>query len=235
MTRKEMKALAKEKLKGNWGVAILVLLAVSIASAVASSAFGILELVVLGPFAVGLCCVFLSMIRGNKPTFDNLFEGFNHFFNTFVVGILVTAFEFLWGLLFIIPGIIKHYSYAMTYFIQYDHPEYSETDAITESRQMMKGHNWELFVLDLSFIGWYLLCGLTFGLLLLYVAPYHHAVKAAFYENLLAQQGEGSLAKKEEQPETPAQEEAPVQAEPAQLKDAADPAVDEVLQDNKDE
>lgn len=231
MTRKEIKALAKEKLKGNWGVVICSLILSSIMMGAASAFAGILELVVMGPIAVGLCCVLLNVLRKGKADIEDLFHGFsNNFFNNFITGLLVGIFTFLWSLLFIIPGIIKKYSYAMAMFIQYDNPNMSETDAITASRKMMKGHKGELFVLDLSFFGWYLLSILTFGLLLLYVAPYHHAAKAAFYENLKAAQegtkeevveATGSEAAQEEVPaieeakEEVVEEEAPAAEEEA--------------------
>lgn len=100
-----------------------------------------------------------------------------------VAGILVPIFTFLWSLLFFIPGIVKSFSYAMTFYILNDHPEYSATQAITESRKMMHGHKGELFVLYLSFLGWDLLSLLTFGILeIVYVAPYKAAAVAGFYD-----------------------------------------------------
>ena len=195
MTRQQMKALAKQKLKGNWGIALATIIVASLITGATSSAFGILELIVIGPLMVGLSCVFLNIFRNGSAKFEDMFHGFvNKFFNNFVTGLLVTVFEVLWSLLFVIPGIVKHYAYAMTFFIQYDHPEMTETDAITESRKMMYGHKMELFILDLSFLGWYLLAALTFGLLLLYVAPYHKAAHTAFYENLLATSSASSSA-----------------------------------------
>lgn len=87
-------------------------------------------------------------------------------------------------MLFVIPGIIKSYSYAMTFYIMADNPEIDGMEAITRSRQMMNGNKWRLFCLDFSFIGWFILCILTFGLLLLYVGPYMEAAHAAFYQSL---------------------------------------------------
>ena len=66
----------------------------------------------------------------------------------------------LWSLLFIIPGIIKSFSYAMAPYILAEHPEMTASEAITESRHMMDGNKWRLFCLDFSFIGWSLLCSL---------------------------------------------------------------------------
>ena len=72
----------------------------------------------------------------------------------------------------------------MTPYILLDKPELSANEAITDSRMMMKGHKWELFLLDLSFIGWILLSLLTLGILFIYVIPYMQAARAEFYRNL---------------------------------------------------
>ena len=100
------------------------------------------------------------------------------------------VFIFLWSLLLVIPGLIKSYSYAMSNFILADNPTMSANDAITASRKMMDGNKWRLFCLDFSFIGWYLLCGLTFGLLTFFVEPYHQAARAEFYESIRGEKRE---------------------------------------------
>ncbi|MCU5506971.1 hypothetical protein COA05_17815, partial [Bacillus thuringiensis] len=98
--------------------------------------------------------------------------------------IVVNIYIFLWFLLFIIPGIIKSFSYAMTYFIINDHPEYSINQAITESRRMMDGHKMEYFILCLSFIGWFILSCITLGIGFLWLIPYFYTTSAAFYEEI---------------------------------------------------
>ena len=75
----------------------------------------------------------------------------------------------------------------MTYYIILDNPNLSANEAIAESRKLMYGKKWKLFCLDFSFIGWFLLTILTFGLLSLYVQPYHEAARARFYEDIKAQ------------------------------------------------
>ena len=86
--------------------------------------------------------------------------------------------------MFIIPGIIKSFSYAMTYFIINDHPEYSLNQAITESRRMMDGHKMEYFILCLSFIGWFILSCITLGIGFLWLIPYFYTTSAAFTKRL---------------------------------------------------
>ncbi|CAI3395451.1 hypothetical protein CIRMBP1220_01485 [Enterococcus cecorum] len=94
-----------------------------------------------------------------------------------------------WSLLLIIPGIIKGYAYSQAEFVYYD--LYEKTgerpdllECLKRSEQMMKGHKFEFFVLDLSFIGWQILCFLTLGLGYLWLNPYTYMTKAVFYNEL---------------------------------------------------
>ena len=100
----------------------------------------------------------------------------------------------LWTLLFYIPGIIMSFAYAMTPYILEEHPEISAWDASTRSREMMKGHKFDLFYLYLSFIGWFILALLTAGIGFLWLSPYVDAAKAAFYNDLKAESGELTAA-----------------------------------------
>ena len=94
-------------------------------------------------------------------------------------------FIFLWSLLFIIPGIVKSYAYFAAPYIMSEFPAVRPTDAIKISMRMTDGFKGELFVLDLSYIGWQLLSALTLGLLgILYVNPYYYTARAGFYEEL---------------------------------------------------
>jgi uncharacterized membrane protein len=101
-----------------------------------------------------------------------------------ILGIIKNVFIMLWTFLLVIPGIIKAYSYAMSEYIYNDNEELNYTQAITESRQLMNGHKLELFILDLSFVGWYILGIFTLGILWLWVAPYHFQSRYNFYLEL---------------------------------------------------
>lgn len=91
------------------------------------------------------------------------------------------VYVFLWSLLFVIPGIIKSYAYRMVPYILADNPNIGTDNAITLSRQMMDGNKAELFVMELSFIGWYLLGTLAMGVGVLFVNPYYNATEAQLY------------------------------------------------------
>lgn len=95
--------------------------------------------------------------------------------------LLRVIYNFLWTLLLIIPGIIKSYAYRMVPYILADNPKLGADNAITLSRKMMDGNKFELFVLELSFIGWFLLGLLALGVGILFVNPYYNATEAQLY------------------------------------------------------
>ena len=191
INRPELKKQAKESLKGKWGIAIGIMVLHSIIVSVLSSTY--IGVLLAGIFTVGYTFVCMQIIRGEKPVVKDLFAGFSsNFLNNLAAGVLVSVFTFLWSLLLIIPGIVKAYSYSMTYYILNDNPGMDAIKAITASRKMMKGHKMELFVLHLSFIGWIILSCFTFGLLMLYVTPYMQEAQAAFYEKIKAQPTEAA-------------------------------------------
>ena len=116
----------------------------------------------------------------------DLFSQFDRFGQGFLQSFLRGLYVFLWSLLFVIPGIIKLFSYAMTPFIMADNPNMTAKEAITASKQLMRGHKWELFCLSFSFIGWELLAILTLGIGEIFLAPYVEAAYAAFYRDKIA-------------------------------------------------
>ena len=173
--------------QNNWLMAMLVCLIYMAIMSFASS-FLIGSLLVGGFLMFGICRVFLQLVRGQKDKVDiaDLFSGSDQFVDLLVLYLLQSLFTFLWTLLFIIPGIVKSYAYAMAFYIKHDHPEYDWRKCLDESQRYMKGYKWQLFCLDFSFIGWILLSLLTCGIGLLWVSPYQFASHANFYENLRA-------------------------------------------------
>lgn len=130
---------------------------------------------------LGVHHVYLKATTDEKPHFSEMFSKMSQFGTAFLTNLLVGIFVTLWSLLLIVPGIIAAYSYSMVYYVLVEHPEFSSMEAIAESKRIMKGHRFELFVLQLSFIWWYLLCIVTFGLAAFYVVPYTEMAKANFY------------------------------------------------------
>jgi uncharacterized membrane protein len=187
MTAKNYRKTAWAKLSGNWTTAVVAYLIYSVLLGVLSST-GVGTLIFSGAMSVGMSIVLMQISRAGTSKIESLFDGFRKGLgNNIVAGILVSLFTFLWSLLLIIPGIVKSYSYAMTFYILADNPDMAPTEAINKSKEMMKGNKWRLFCLDFSFIGWYLLSILTLGILLLWVNPYSMQARVEFYESLKPQ------------------------------------------------
>jgi len=145
--------------------------------------------------------------------FDTLFYHTDRKWQGFLLNFLTALYTFLWALLFVIPGIVKAYSYAMAPYILAEHPEMTANEAITESKHLMRGNRFRLFCLQISFIGWSILCAappaiaaLIFGIIfahepirmilftvaaaiplsagMLFLRPYEQAAEAAFYRDI---------------------------------------------------
>ncbi|MGN0572076.1 MAG: DUF975 family protein [Candidatus Fimenecus sp.] len=137
------------------------------------------------PFTVALAGYYLNQIRGFHPTWQSLYkEGLDRYGKYFAVGLMTQIIIGLWTLLFVVPGIIKAYEYRFVHNIIHDNPNLSQSQARNLSSRMTDGFKTDLFVLDLSFILWYMLTGITCGLAAFYVVPYVQTTQAMYYENL---------------------------------------------------
>ena len=132
----------------------------------------------------GMVIFVLNVARRAASSVGNLFDGFVQFPRIFLLYLAEGLFIFLWSLLFVIPGIIKSYSYSMSNFIMAENPEMSAKEAMEVSMEMMRGNKWRLFCLELSFIGWGILCLFTLGIGYLWLNPYINASLAAFYDDV---------------------------------------------------
>ena len=180
---KEFGDAVKTQMASGAAAAILVIIAVVVV--IAGVASLLLSILLFNPVQVGCQSFFIKNSAG-QGAMSNIGRGFKpNWRGNVKTMFLRDLFLFLWGLLFIVPAIIKSYSYRMVPYILADHPELSGTEVITMSRQMMNGSKWRTFVLDLSFIGWHILSGLTLGILgIFYVAPYKCSTDAELYEAL---------------------------------------------------
>lgn len=133
---------------------------------------------------VGYARFNLNLVDRKEASFEALFAYFGNWKTTAVARLLQGVYVLLWSLLFIIPGIIAAYSYAMTGYILAEHPELTASEAIAQSKAMMSGNRWRLFCLQFSFIGWSILCVLTLGIGNLWLTPYEQAATAAFYREI---------------------------------------------------
>lgn len=196
---KDYRRQAWEKLRGKWGTAALATLVQSLilgACAALSYVYvgGVALFLITGPLALGYTVLALHVIRAKEARVENLFSGFRNFGAAFLVNLINGIFIFLWSLLLFIPGIIKTYSYRMSYYVLADNPEISANEARKRSMQIMRGNKWRLFCLDFSFIGWWLLTVLTLGILSFWIQPYKESACAAFYSRLIAAETEEAAA-----------------------------------------
>ena len=190
---KELRAAAWEKKKGRWGMLALVFFIYSlIMAACAALSYvvvgAVAVLLLSGPLMLGFTMVCLAVSRRQWASLSKLFEGFSRFGDSLVLFLLMDIFIFLWSLLLVIPGIIKMYSYSMSWFVLHDRPDLTGNEARKRSMYLMRWHKWRLFCLDFSFLGWYLLSALTLGILAFWVTPYHMTARAEFYQELLAEE-----------------------------------------------
>ena len=230
-TRAELKSVAKQNFISNYWLCVaaiaFVIMAATIIGAIPYVGF-LATLFIVLPLQVGLCSFFLKLSNKENPEVLLPFKDtFDSSYTRKLGGSLWMAlWVFLWSLLFVIPGIVKSFSYAMTPYILTDCPEVAPTKALKISQRMMKGHKGELFMLQLSFIGWYILIFLAFGFLttllflshvvlgaflfglymgfvptiltIFYVAPYQNATVAEYYKNLLEVSIQNGTVSKEE-------------------------------------
>ncbi len=186
MSRRQLKLNAKSQIRGNVFILFLTGLLVQ-----CSMPFLVLRCVIGSPLKVSLSRTYLDLSEGKKPKFVELGYAFKKCWEQAVLlQLFKTIFIFLWSLLFIIPGIIKKYSYSMANYIMAENPDIDALDAITKSREMMRGNKFSLFILKLSFFLWYLLIPFTLGLISIYVTPYIEAATANFYLKIKESQSE---------------------------------------------
>ena len=192
MSCSELRARARAQLGGNifikpWMMALAVCLLIGMMESAAAGILpGIGAIIVLGPLEYAMSYIFLKQARDGQPVqMCDMFRGFqDDFGGTLLIGFMTGLFTALWSLLFVIPGIVKAYAYSMAYYVKADHPDYDWKACIDASRQMMDGHKWDKFVLDLSFIGWIFVGALCFGIGTLWVMPYMKAAEVQFYESV---------------------------------------------------
>lgn len=192
-------------LRGNWAnalVATIILIALALFFSSNDAINSYYQRIVINPF-IGYSLTFISMFvllplavgysnsmrvlleTGDNRLTNNSFSlGFGNWLHVVWGMILSTIYIFLWTLLLIIPGIIKSYSYALTPYILVEHPEMSANEAIEESMRLMDGHKFDLFYLQLSFIGWAILSILSLGLGVFWLIPYQMTAQAAFYRDI---------------------------------------------------
>ena len=150
-----------------------------------SSVIGLVVSALVGNAAMVGCCNYFIKNTDSKPTFADAFSGFRVKYGRNIGTLLLMGLKLTFCyFLFIVPGVIKSFEYAMIPYILADDPTISSKEAFAKSKQMMTGNKWRLFKLEISFIGWILLSCLTCGIGVIFLAPYMEAASAEFYVEL---------------------------------------------------
>ena len=200
MNRSELKNLAKEQIKGKiFTIFLMSLLVIFIAVACnAILVIGNIAYALIGPgLTIGFIMAYISISKGEEISVESLFKGLNIFAKAFWLNILIGFFTFLWTLLLWIPGVIKSLSYSAAPWILAENPELTASEALNKSKRVMNGYKWDLFILELSFIPWYILVIFTFGIASIYVTPYMEVTLANFYKKIGAFEEEVTILETE--------------------------------------
>jgi uncharacterized membrane protein len=191
MDRTKLKADARKAIESKIWILVAIYLVAAVAlSAVSFITYGIGALLLAGGLQISLATIFLAVVNKNKkPAVEDVLIGYkNGNFGRGLVGyIRYEVFILLWSLLLIVPGIVKTYAYSQMFYLLADDPKLDPGEAQKKSIAMMNGHKGEMFVLHLSFIPWFLLVGVTFGLAAIYVGPYVQATMANYFNYLKKQ------------------------------------------------
>ncbi len=192
--------MARESLKGQWGIAIVTFLVYNLIIGFGgisrgfgngvSASLNIVTLILGGPLALGAAMFSLSVARGKEGKFEQLFDGFKDFANAMLTYLLMLLIVLLWTLLLIVPGIIAALSYSMTFYVLADDRSLKPRQALDRSKEMMDGYKLKLFYLYMRFLLLGLLCILTLGIGFLWLIPYINVTVATFYEDINASQSE---------------------------------------------
>lgn len=149
-------------------------------------------LLIYGPLQYGLFACFTDILRKGECNVETLFSGFKRYGSTLLLGLLEHVFVFLWSLLFVVPGIIKTIAYSMSFYIQRDNPDMTANECLQASIRLTNGHKMDIFMLYLSFIGWFALCILTVGIGFVFLRPYLVMSKSRMYDFLILNYNEAN-------------------------------------------
>ncbi len=192
MDRVSMKEHAKKQIEGKiftlLAIAIIIMAASLVISFVFGAISGIVTLLIAGPIALTEAFIYLGITKKSRmPKVEDLLIGFKgeNFLRMLIAYIRYEVFVFLWSLLFVVPGIIKSISYSQMFYFLAEDEKLEAGAAQRKSMEIMEGHKWEYFVLQLSFIPWHLLGLITLGLAYIWVEPYIQTTMAEYHVRLV--------------------------------------------------
>lgn len=191
--RRELKSNSKDQLRGNWGLAIITILVYSLIISIFGYSDSIYNnnieiildlssLLLSGVLTLGISKFLLNLTKKDSSAkFADLFSGFNVYFKTLGLNILLGIIIVIGTIFLVVPGLIFALMFSQTFFILSEDNEKGIIQCLSESREMMIGYKFDYFVLMLSFLGWWLVSALTLGIGALWVYPYQKLTEANFY------------------------------------------------------
>ena len=178
--RIEYKKSALAALKNNWPAACLIAIVCLLLIGISNMAGAIVSTCVGGILSVGIISTFINQI-----SFSRFLESIeDHWLNALLGALWNFLWVFLWSLLFFIPGVVAAYRYSMMFFVLAENKKISAVKAMNISKILTNGHKADLFMMDLSFLGWMFLSCLTFGIGLIWLYPYKTMAKTYAYYDL---------------------------------------------------
>lgn len=189
----ELMRMARESLTGKWGLAVgasvvYILVCMMMAIPIIGQLAGLL---MVGPLLLGYTGFALSLAREEEDArLEQIFNGFKNFGTALGVYYLQAVIIFLFTLLLIVPGVIRAFSYALTFFILNDQPHLGPMEVLNESKRMMDGYKMKYFRMIIRFFGLSLLCILTLGIGYLWLFPYMQVTMAKFYDDVKKERAE---------------------------------------------
>lgn len=178
MTRTQLKAAAKEQIKGNIGMLLVITVITALITAT------VIGSILVPGLTLSLIAIYLNLTNGQKASVGDMFCRMGALGKGWWLSILTCFFTSLWSMLFVIPGIVKSFAYSMAPYVLAENPTMTAREALRVSKEITKGHKFEIVVLQLSFFWWHLLGVITFGLAYIYVVPYINATMANFYNSI---------------------------------------------------
>ncbi|MGL4362601.1 MAG: DUF975 family protein [Cellulosilyticaceae bacterium] len=188
LNRKIAKDSAKEKLKGQWTKVglIIALIVVVLTLVTVIPIVGLIALIVFaGAVTLTQTIISLKVADGENIQLEDAKAGFKDLVRSMGMFWWIYLWVMLWSLLLIIPGIIAMYKYKFAYYILAENPNITVREALNESKRLTYGHKWDLFVTDLSFLGWAILSLITFDIGNIWLIPYEIVTQAELYRQLV--------------------------------------------------
>ena len=141
----------------------------------------------------------LGVRRGEEMGYTSLFDGFSFVGKVILLQLIMMLLISLWSMLFVIPGVIASYRYRFALYNLCENPEMGVMEALAMSCAQTQGHKMDLFVLDLTFVGWRMLSVLTLGIGDIWITPYVMQTNMGYFQQIKQMKGVGWFPPREDE------------------------------------